>query len=121
MKFSCVVRPYASKDGRQFICANANSKYLEEVANFCTIQKDKTYDVKIARKTGVMLPLRPGIYEVECDEIWVDQRPTTKFPTLYLGMDKSAPVFTFKAELHAGKPSAKKAEGEAKVEEKFPF
>ncbi len=83
MKISCVVKSFKTKDGkRSFVVGKAKGKYL--IDSLPATQEDINYNLKISQKSGVAFPTVEGIYEIECEKIWLDKRPEILYPTVWI-------------------------------------
>lgn len=83
MKISIVIREFTTKDGtRKFTKASSKGKYLSGVNKLKPeIDNETNFDVRFTQGS-IALPIKEGVYDIECESAWVDTRETVAYPTV---------------------------------------
>ena len=82
MKLSICVHEWTTKDGkRKFNTASSKGIYLEGVKKLEVKDDSTNFDIRFTQGS-IDIPAKEGVYDIYCDDAWVDTRPETKYPTI---------------------------------------
>lgn len=93
-----------SKDGHTFMTAKAKAELVYNAGARITktsLDENVNFDVKLTKATGLTLPAKEGVYEVDFAEAFEDTREGLKRPTLWIKPKDAAQRidFVFKKDL----------------------